>query len=78
MAVGLLGSLGTLYWMAPIMLERLRWTLQTWLTKSMEDTAHRSLNLDHVHVLLRQIGLDVFVTLGPVVAASPSSAWGRI
>lgn len=67
MAVGLLGSLGTLYWMAPIMLERLRWTLQTWLTKSMEDTAHRSLNLDHVHVLLRQIGLDVFVTLGPVV-----------
>ncbi|MBI4001803.1 MAG: EscU/YscU/HrcU family type III secretion system export apparatus switch protein [Nitrospira defluvii] len=67
MAVGLLGSLGTLYWMAPIILERLRWTLQIWLTKSMEETAHRALSLDHVHVLLRQIGLDVFVTLGPVV-----------
>lgn len=67
MAVGLLGSLSTLYWMAPIMLERLRWTVQVWLTRSMEETAHRALSLDHLHVLLRQIGLDVFVTLGPVI-----------
>ena len=67
MAVGLLGSLGTLYWMAPIILERLRGTLQVWLAKSMEETAQRALSLDHVHLLLQQIGLDVFVTLGPVV-----------
>ena len=67
MAVALLGSLGTLYWMAPIMVERLRQTLQMWLTKSMEETADRALSLDHLHVLLRQIGLDVFVMLGPVV-----------
>ncbi len=67
MAVGLLGSLGTLYWLTPIILERLRGTLQVWLTKSMEETSHRALSLDHLHVLLREIGLDVFVTLGPVV-----------
>ncbi len=67
MAVGLLGSLGTLYWMTPIILEQLRGTLQMWLTKSMEETAHRALSLDHLHLLLRQIGLDVFVVLAPVV-----------
>jgi flagellar biosynthetic protein FlhB len=67
MAVGLLGSLGALYWMAPIILERLRWTLRIWLTHSVEETAHRALSLDHVHLLLRQIGLDLFVTLGPVI-----------
>lgn len=67
MAVGLLGSMGALYWMAPIIVERLRWTLQVWLSQSMEETAHRTLSLDHLHVLLRQIGLDLFVTLAPVV-----------
>lgn len=67
MAVGLLGSLGTLYWMAPVILERLRETLQTWLMKSVEETSHRALSLDHLHLLLGEIGLDVFVTLAPVV-----------
>ncbi len=67
MAVGLLGSLGILYWLTPTILERLRGTIQAWLTKSMEGTSHRALSLDHLHVLLREIGLDVFVTLAPVV-----------
>ena len=67
MAVGLLGSMGALYWMAPIILERLRWTLQIWLSQSMEESAHRALSLDHLHLLLRQIGMDVFVTLAPVI-----------
>ena len=56
MAVGLLGSLGTLYWMAPIMLERLRWTLQVWLTQSMEETAHRALSLYHLMSCLGKSG----------------------
>ena len=67
MAVGLLGSMGALYWLAPIIVERLRWTLQVWLSQAMEESAHRALSLDHLHVLLRQIGMDVFVTLAPVV-----------
>lgn len=67
MAVGLVGSLGVLYWLGPIMFERLRTILQVWLTKSVEETARRTLSLDHLHVLLRQIGLDVFVMLAPVV-----------
>ena len=67
MAVGLLGSLGALYWMAPIIVQRLRITLQAWLAQSMEESTHRALSLDHLHILLRQIGLDVFLTLGPVV-----------
>ena len=67
MAVGFLGSMGALYWLAPIIVERLRWTLQVWLSQAMEESAHRALSLDHVHVLLRQIGMDVFVTLAPVV-----------
>ena len=69
MAVGLLGSMGALYWLAPVIVERLRWTLQVWLSQSMEESAHRALSLDHLHVLLRQIGLDVFVTLAPVVGS---------
>ena len=67
MAVGFLGSMGALYWLAPIIVERLRWTLQVWLSQAMEESAHRALSLDHLHVLLRQIGMDVFVTLAPVV-----------
>ena len=27
---------------------------------SMEETTYQALNLDHLHVILRQIGLDVF------------------
>lgn len=67
MAVGLLGSLGGLYWTAPGILERLRETLRVWLTKSVEDSSHRALELDHLHLLLREIGTDVFLTLGPIV-----------
>ena len=67
MAVGLLGSMGALYWLAPIIVDRLRWTIQVWLTQAMEDSAHRALSLDHLHVILRQIGMDVFVTLASVV-----------
>ncbi len=67
MAVGLLGSLSALYWTAPMIVERLRWTLQVWLSQSMEGSAHRTLTLDHLHVLLREVGLDVFITLGPVI-----------
>lgn len=67
MAIGLLGSAGTLYWMAPVITERLRGTLQLWLTSAMDETAHRTLSLDHLHLLLGEIGLEVFLTLGPVV-----------
>lgn len=67
MAIGLLGSAGTLYWMAPVIMERLRGTLQLWLTSAMDETAHRTLSLDHLHLLLGEIGLEVFLTLGPVV-----------
>ena len=68
MAVGLMGSLGALYWMTPGILQGLRKSLQVWLSASMEESAHRTLSLDHLHLILRQIGLDVFVMLGPVVA----------
>ncbi len=68
MAVALLGSFAALYWMTPTILERLRGTLQLWLSKSTEDATHQALSLDHLHLILRQIGLDVFVMLGPVVA----------
>jgi flagellar biosynthetic protein FlhB len=56
-----------MYWMAPVIVQRLRWSLQAWLTQSMEESTRRALTLDHLHLLLRQIGLDVFVTLAPVV-----------
>ena len=68
MAVGLLGSLGALYWMTPGILNGLRESLQLWLSKSMEEATQRTLSLDHLHLILRQIGVDVFVMLGPVIA----------
>lgn len=68
MAVALLGSFGALYWMTPAILNGLRASLQAWLSRSMEEATHQALSLDHVHVILRQIGLEVFVMLGPVVA----------
>ncbi len=68
MAVGLMGSLGALYWMTPGILQGLRKSLHVWLSASMEESSHRTLTLDHLHLILRQIGLDVFVMLGPVVA----------
>ncbi|MBS0168882.1 MAG: flagellar biosynthesis protein FlhB [Nitrospira sp.] len=67
MAVSLLGSFGALYWMTPAILNGLRTSLQSWLSRSMEEATHQALSLDHLHVILRQIGLDVFVMLGPVV-----------
>ena len=68
MAMSLLGSLGALYWMTPRILNGLHGSLQWWLGKSMEEATQRSLSLDNLHLILRQIGLDVFVMLGPVVA----------
>jgi flagellar biosynthetic protein FlhB len=68
MAVALLGSLGSLYWMTPGILQRLRTTLQFWLSKSMDNSSHQALSLDHLHLILREIGMDVFVMLTPVVA----------
>lgn len=68
MAMSLLGSLGALYWMTPRILNGLHGSLQWWLGKSMEEVTQRSLSLDNLHLILRQIGLDVFVMLGPVVA----------
>ena len=68
MAVGLLGSLGALYWMTPGILNKLRESLQLWLSKSMEESTQRTLSLDHLHLILRQIGIDVFIMLGPVIA----------
>lgn len=68
MAVALLGSFAALYWMTPAIMERLRASLQHWLSQSMEDSTLRALSLDHVHLILRRIGLDVFMMLGPVVA----------
>ena len=59
MAVGLLGSLGALYWMTPGILNKLRESLQLWLSKSMEESTQRTLSLDHLHLILRQIGIDV-------------------
>ncbi len=68
MAVGLLGGLGALYWMTPGILNKLRESLQLWLSKSMEESTQRTLSLDHLHLILRQIGIDVFLMLGPVIA----------
>ena len=68
MAMSLLGSLGALYWMTPRILNGLHGSLQWWLGKSMEEATRQSLSLDHLHLILRQIGFDVFVMLGPVVA----------
>ncbi|MCE7978133.1 MAG: EscU/YscU/HrcU family type III secretion system export apparatus switch protein [Nitrospira sp. NTP1] len=68
MAVALLGSFAALYWMTPGIMERLRHSLQRWLSQSMEESTLRALSLDHLHLILRQIGIDVFVMLGPVVA----------
>ncbi|HPV81815.1 MAG TPA: flagellar biosynthesis protein FlhB [Nitrospira sp.] len=68
MAVALLGSFAALYWMTPAIMERLRNSLQRWLSQSMEDSTLRALSLDHLHLILRQIGVDVFVMLGPVIA----------
>ncbi|HAP40075.1 MAG: flagellar biosynthesis protein FlhB [Nitrospira sp.] len=68
MAVALLGGFGALYWMTPAILNGLRVSLQAWLSRSMEEATHQALSLDHLHLILRQIGVEVFVMLGPVVA----------
>ena len=68
MAIAMLGSFGALYWMTPGILAGLRTSLQHWLSQSMEANTHQALSLDHLHVILRQIGMDVFVLLGPVIA----------
>ena len=59
MAVALLGSFAALYWMTPGIMERLRHSLQRWLSQSMEDSTLRALSLDHLHLILRQIGIAV-------------------
>ncbi len=66
-AVGLLGSLGALVWFAPEIQGQLRAVLHNWLGKTVQDTAHRNLTLDHLHLLLREVGVDIFVILGPVI-----------
>ena len=68
MAVALLGSFAALYWMTPAIMERLRNSLQHWLSQSTEESTLRALSLDHLHLILRQIGVDVFIMIGPVVA----------
>ncbi|MBX3370593.1 MAG: EscU/YscU/HrcU family type III secretion system export apparatus switch protein, partial [Nitrospira sp.] len=50
MAVALLGSFAALYWMTPGIMERLRHSLQRWLSQSMEDSTLRALSLDHLHL----------------------------
>ncbi|MBX3237225.1 MAG: flagellar biosynthesis protein FlhB [Nitrospiraceae bacterium] len=67
MAVGLLGSLGALSWFAPALVENLKGALQGWLLKAMQESSQRALTLDHVHLILRQIGLDVFMILAPLI-----------
>ncbi|MFO0733832.1 MAG: hypothetical protein U0361_23305 [Nitrospiraceae bacterium] len=62
MAVGLLGSLGALSWFAPALVENLKGALQGWLLKAMQESSQR-IDFDHVHLILRQIGPDVFMTL---------------
>ncbi len=66
-AVALLGSLGALTWFAPALVENLKGTLQGWLVKAAQDSAHRALTLDHLHLVLRQIGLEVFMILAPLI-----------
>jgi flagellar biosynthetic protein FlhB len=64
-AAAILGSIGLLYWMAMPGVGSLIAILQGWLTMATDEAARRALSLDHVHILLRRIGAEVFVLLAP-------------
>jgi flagellar biosynthetic protein FlhB len=66
-AVALLGSAGALFWLGPSLFGHLKQMLHDWLSRIMEDSAHQALTLDHLHVILREIGLEVFFIVGPVI-----------
>lgn len=62
------GSVGLLYWTTMPGLAKLKLILQEWLTLSMDEAARRHLTIEHLHLLLRHIGTDVFVLLAPIIA----------
>ncbi|HET9960724.1 MAG TPA: flagellar biosynthesis protein FlhB [Nitrospiraceae bacterium] len=67
MAFGLLGSVGALFWLGPTLFGDLKHSLRGWLSRIMEESAHRSLTVDHLHLILRDVGVEVFLILGPVI-----------
>lgn len=67
-ATTILACVGLLYWLTMPGVGALTNVLQSWLTFATEESAHRALTLDHLHLLLRRIGADVFVLLAPLMA----------
>ena len=57
--------------MTPAIAEQTAAILQRVALSFNGGTTYQALSLDHLHLILRQIGIDVFVMLGPVVAGSP-------
>lgn len=67
-AAGILGSLALLYWLTMPGIATMISILQHWLMLATDEAARRMLTLDHLHLLLGQIGTDVFMLLAPIVA----------
>lgn len=67
-AAAILGSIGLLYWMTMPGIGALTSVVQQWLVLSTDEVARRALTLDHLHLLLRRIGIDVLLLLAPFMA----------
>jgi flagellar biosynthetic protein FlhB len=67
-AAAILGSVGMLYWLTMPGVGALTSMLRAWFALAMDETARRTLTLDHLHLLLARIGTDVFVILAPLMA----------
>jgi flagellar biosynthetic protein FlhB len=67
-AAAILGSVAMLYWLTMPGIGALTAILQAWLGLATDEAARRALTLDHLHLLLRRIGTDVFVILAPFMA----------
>lgn len=67
-AMLLLGAITGFYWFIPLGFQHITQLIQARLSFSMDPSSRRLLSLEHVHLLVHTVGIDVLLLLLPIVA----------